>query len=451
MIDRAPDVERYGLAPAMERAVAWHCTRSPRFLGFLGTVLEPDAFRQKEVALVVKAAQAIFRDLGRGPSSASTVFQRLHRWLQEGNVSKPEIDSAADMLAEVPLPVPTEDEVVKELAPILKHRVQDGAAKQLLDDLANKREPDRTVKMLQASKRIGVVDQDLGLAMSPEGIDDVAAAGSGECIGFGVSELDALLSGGVYGGSLTVICASSGHGKTQTLVHFAARAMCLGKSVGYLVLEGSAARIFARVAANLLMLPTRAVLRDKAVQAEARAKLARVLPSLGPLTIKKMPGMVTTLVDVRAWIERLEEHRKGKLDVLVLDYADLLKSHLAEDRDNRYAAMGTVYQDLQLWAEDGGRWAVTASQAKRGASSRRTRGKRVEAEDVSDSLEKLRKTDYLVTQSLDEQTNEVSYMLGKHRDGDNQGAKTPSLPHDWGCSRMVPGPLDPRVAAVLSR
>lgn len=433
--------ERYGLDPQFEQVVAVMCAQRPRFLGKVGYALDPEAFKSTTVQLIVKATQAIFRESGTGPSSASVVLQRLRRWMQEGVVTKEEIDKAADLFVDAPIPLPTDDEVIGELSPIIKRRAESDAIKMAMEDFSNKRPLDRTKDIIGKSERIGLVDKSLGMHFDVAGVDVVAASASTTVMPLGIMSLDGGLGGGLRRGNAMAFGAGPGKGKSFALAHVAAFAIAHGLCVGYVTLELTPEVVFTRIACNLVHVSLAAALdpdplnRDPALKV-IRRRMGKVAHVLGKAMIKELPAKVSTMVDVRAWVAEAEESMGCKFDLLVIDYADKLRSHRKEDK-NLYEAMGTVFEDFRLFVQGTNKWGVTATQTTRASAKSGDAGRRVEATDIADSIEKLRVLDLLVTLRPDNDAETIVFHVGKNRHGPKDNWETAPEPYDWTFGRMV--------------
>lgn len=427
----------YGLEPGFERQVAVLCCTRPKFMGTIGVHLDPDAIGDPASALLVRAAQAVFRDVGAGPSNAFVVLQRLRRWMGDGVVTFEELGATADVFVGVPLPLPTEDEAAAELAPVLKRRVQHEAIQTSMSDYANKADMSRVQEMYRKADAIGKVDASLGLQVGNAALQRVALLSKASRLPFGIPELDAQLGGGMRRGTTTAILGGQKAGKTTACCHVSAHAVAAGHFVGYVTLEASEEMVFTRIAANLTHVSVFDIENSEEGRALCAERLDRIAPVTGVCWIKELPAKSATMLDVRAWVRECEQRAGRKMDVLVLDYADKLRSHRKEDRD-LYQGMGTVYEDFRLFNDAENYWGFTVSQSTRGAAKEAAKGKRIEATDAADSQEKARVLDLLVTMSYDQDAETVTFYVGsdaiRHGRG---GFETAPAPHDRAYGRVV--------------
>jgi len=777
--------QSYDLDPSFERQLVVVIATRPKSMGRVGVHLDPDGLRGATCKLVLKAAQAIFRDAGAGPSAPQTVMQRLRRWMGEGTVTLEEIGQAMDLFVEVPRPLPTDDEVLAEVGPLLQRKMQYEAVNIALDDLANRRNFDRVQTMLSKAARVGAQDVSLGGRVGSDSLDRIAAAASSSRCAFGVRDLDVQLGGGLRVGCAMAFCGGPKSGKCHRkgqgiLMHsgeirkvedikvgdvlcgphgprrvlrtntgrgqmyevrpnkgprwcvnadhiltvywkhhgrehiedvsvrewlawpktrrrysklvrapasfsrgprlpmspyllglilgdgstlsgsvsvttadpeivrelrkgaraFGLRVVCFaergaaksyrlsgrprakgqgwgtqinpllkilrqlgvfrvradkkhvpsiyktadrasrlemlaalidtdghhgahgsfdfvsasrqlaedvvfiarsvglraqmkpckkrcqtgvvgtyfrvgihghtamvpvrvarkkppikygrsrdamhtgftvkptgtrekyygftldgdgryllddftvthnsfalchtaawnvveGRFVGYVSLELSQEQVEARVIANITHVATEDLEQDELARHLARMRLRKLEGHVGACWVKRFPAKATTMLDVRAWVKDCEAAAGRKMDLVVLDYADKLRSHDKNDKD-LYRGMGTVYEDFRLLCADENKWGVTASQSTRAAAKEGAKGRRVEATDVADSIEKLRVLDLLVTISYDEDAETVSFHVGsdavRHGRG---GFETAPQPHDRPHGRVI--------------
>lgn len=439
--------ELYGLDPSFERAVALMCAYRPKFMALIAHALDPKAMSTPLYSLIVKGCQAIFRDVGTGPVNPAILLQRLRRWMNEGSVTKEEIDEVIDFFVSADENLlPADRAVVAELAPVLKRRVQAQVVREAMDDFQNRRDFSRIVKMINAADRLGQHDESLGLRLSPDAFGEIAKMRHVEQLTFGIPELDAMLNGGPPRGTQTVFVSGYGGGKSMCMSHATAWNASLGLFVGYITLELPEPVVMARVVSNLTLIPVHEILSNAKIEAKAKKKITEMFPILGDVIVKEMAPGSTTMLDVREWVKQCEEDVGRSMDILVLDYADKLKSHNRNDRDT-YNSMNTVYEDFRFFMHESKKWGITASQARR--KSDKDKNRTIETDDVADSVNKLRVTDLgiTITANLDEET--ARYKVGKYRYG-KAGGEVGPLPTDWAHGRMVPGGIYDSLVDVIT-
>ena len=431
----ATKVNPYGLDLTFERAVvSFECTSS-RFHGRIGHALEPEALKLEASQIAVQAAHAIARDLGHGPDSSILLLQRLRRMNQEGKVTEDGIQDVIDLLdAADDAGLPDEESVISELTPLLRRRVQHSAVTTAMEDYAQRGDFDRVGKLIERAARLGKVDTSLGTVIGDESFREIENIRHLSRLPTGIMELDLKLDSGPPRGTESVIVGGSGAGKSMFLNHVTANSLLLGQDVLYATLELPVAWECARLKSALTGVLTHRVL-DGELET-ARATLAAMQGSLGTCVVKEFPAGITTVADIRQWVDDYADSVGHPPAVLVVDYGDKMKAEASGPRSDvsSYKTGEIVFEGLRLLAHERSMWCWTASQARRKQDKKE---KRVELDDVADSLNKIRVADLVVTIARREADDEILYFIAKYRYGASDVTVGP-LPHDWACGRMGP-------------
>lgn len=431
-------VDAYGLTTDFEKLIALAGSQRPGFLGSLGN-FDTDRIDHPAAKLVLRACLAIQHEHGKGPGNPMTVIQRLRRWMEEGAVSEAEFEMATDFFYDMAGVTVDDAEIMRELAPILRRSIQSEAVTTAMDAFRKREDFEKVKKKIAEAERVGIVDVSVGSVLGLHSFDEIEAVGAMERLPTGITELDILTEGGVPKGCMLVWVASTSGGKSQCLNHATATAMRMRKRCAVATLELPPPKWQARVMANLTGVPSNMILSGEG-RKRAETILAQMLPDLGAFTIKPFPPHQTTSQDIEDWLDTIEQKTGEKVEFVAVDYGDKLASHNQAENlsSSTYHAMNTVYESLRVnVAEKHGRYLHTASQSKRRVSNERT--KRIESEDVSDSMNKSRVTDMMISVVIqkDCEPKMATYHVAKHRTGED-GKTTSPIPVDLECSRMSP-------------
>lgn len=234
----------------------------------------------------------------------------------------------------------------------------------------------------------------------------------------GIPELDRRLLGPTRK-ELLLMMAPPKRGKTWSMVHFGKQALLQRWRVLHVSLEMSETRMGGRYLQALFSLNRREA-RDQRVANFALDDLGRLLkinvgqitarPSLadhqtqkdtrkklnklrvgGELLIKDFPTGALTIPALKAYLDSVERLHKFTPDLLLLDYADLMKVNAEFYRHD----LGNLYKDLRGLAVERNIAIVTATQANRsGAGS-----KLVQDTHVSEDWSKIATADAVFTYS----------------------------------------------------
>lgn len=417
----------YGFDAEFEKVLAAYCARSRPFWGRIGRAVDPAQLADPVARRLIEACAAIASDTGAGPGSTVIAVQRLRRWQADGKLDKASVLAVLDLLEDVEdNGLPDEDAVSAEAAPILQRHAQQEALKGALAQFGQKGDLAPALSALAAASRIGVADTSLGTTLGAPAFAAIAAANRTQRLPTGISELDVELEGGLPRGSLGLIAAGTGGGKSMALNHIAAWALAEGRFVCFATLELSEARALARLKAALLSVPITDLLegRDRVAQ----RRFGKVANKLGVCFTRYFTPGMTTVQDVETWVKDCERQVNARCEVIVVDYADKMSAAGRKADDNDYKAMGTVYEGLRILAEQRDAWCWTASQPQRGSRG----NKFIDTDDLADSQHKARVTDLLITANRRELEGTVSleWFVAKNREGRSRGHVGP-LPQDW--------------------
>lgn len=180
----------------------------------------------------------------------------------------------------------------------------------------------------------------------------------------GMSELDAILCGGLHRGEFTVLGARPAVGKSAVLLQMALNAAAHGARVAFVSLEMSVHQIGARMIAaetsvNSGLLRSGQELPEKAWADMAGAMVAmdekcgdrlRII-ARGALTVEDLRGELQTVVD------------NGGCDLLIVDYLQLLRTRQKTSSD--FERVGAVSRALKAMTLDFGFPVVAAAQVRR--------------------------------------------------------------------------------------
>jgi archaellum biogenesis ATPase FlaH len=180
----------------------------------------------------------------------------------------------------------------------------------------------------------------------------------------GWDSLDRKLFGGFNRGELNIFAGGSGAGKSLFLANLGVNFALEGLNVVYLTLELSEALVSMRVDSMVTGISTRNIFKDLD---DVEMKVKMIVKKAGMMQIKYMPSGKTAN-DIRAYLKEYEIKAGKKVDVLLVDYLDLLmpigKKISAE---NLFVKDKYVSEELRNLAMELQTVFVTAAQLNRGA------------------------------------------------------------------------------------
>lgn len=426
--------EPYGLDPEFEKVVLYYCVTSAQFWSQVGYALDGDALGDPSARLIVETCRLIAREMGRGPESVRLVVQRLSRRVNEGKVTAAQVQTITALIDDVqdsspPAVVP----VINELIPIIRRQLQSAAIVASHAEYAKKGDFQGVRALFEKASRIGVIDQIAGVKVGASGFDRIELAASVSRVPTGILELDLQLNGGLPQKSLTVWVGDAGSGKSQALIHQVGQGMRQHMFCGFITLELPEHVQLARLFGNLTGVEVTNILDVKRWRDEAQARMTLIESQVGLCELAEFSPHATSVQDLIEWVEQKEQHHGAKMQLLVIDYADKMRSPEVKD-NNEYLAMRYVYEGLRRdIAVARSMWVVTGSQAGRASKES---AKRLDMHHIADSMHKVRVADVVVTLNPREDGT-MELFVAKNRLGKSRYVVGP-LQTDFSRGRFVP-------------
>ena len=180
----------------------------------------------------------------------------------------------------------------------------------------------------------------------------------------GWDTVDKKLFGGMNRGELNIFAGGSGAGKSLFLANLGVNWALQGYNVVYLTLELSEELVSMRVDSMITEIPARDVFRQ-IDEVEMRVKV--IGKKAGTYQVKYMPSGKTAN-DVRSYLKEYEIKLGRKVDILLIDYLDLLMPISKKiSAENLFIKDKYVSEELRNLAVEKNCILVTAAQLNRGA------------------------------------------------------------------------------------
>ena len=205
----------------------------------------------------------------------------------------------------------------------------------------------------------------------------------------GWEPMDLVLDGGLANGELGFVVAPAGSGKSWLLAKLGAEAMKQGKNVMHFTLELNENYVGRRYDACF----TKISFQDIPNHIDDVKK--KIESIKGKLFIKFFPIKTVAAQSLKMHIERVQMLTGVKIDMIVVDYADLLRPLTADKNANSYSEAGSVYEELRAVAGELQIPIWSASQAHRSAHEADT----IQAHNVADSYRKIMTGDFVFSLS----------------------------------------------------
>ena len=196
--------------------------------------------------------------------------------------------------------------------------------------------------------------------------------------------INELTDGGLGKGELGVMVAPAGIGKSWALMNVGADLIKKGKTVVHYTLELNEAYVGLRYDSVITGIANQNL---KHYKEDIKEQLSKIK---GELIIKHYPTKSVGVMGIRAHIEKCIMQGK-KPDVVIVDYADLLRGHGQEKRHE----LEGIYEDLRGMAGEYEIPVWTASQANRSALEEDV----IDASKISESYGKVMVADFVLSLS----------------------------------------------------
>jgi len=183
-------------------------------------------------------------------------------------------------------------------------------------------------------------------------------------ISSGWKAVDDKLYGGFNRGELNIWAGGSGAGKSLFLANLGVNYALSGLNVLYLTLELSEDLVCMRIDAMTTGIPTREIFKNLD---DVEMKVKMIGKKSGQLQVKYMPSGKTAN-DIRAYLKEYEIKMGHKVDVLLVDYMDLIMPLSKKiSAENLFVKDKYVSEELRNLAVEKNCVFITAAQLNRGA------------------------------------------------------------------------------------
>lgn len=218
----------------------------------------------------------------------------------------------------------------------------------------------------------------------------------------GISQLDKkeILQGGLGRGELGIVIGATGAGKSHYLVEMGCAALKAGMDVIHYTLELSETQVGVRYDSNLCAIDSNLILDNKEKILERYKD-----KTLGRLIIKQYPTGSPTVYTLKSHIERLKVQKGFNPALVVIDYADIMRS--TRKFDSLRHELKLVYEELRGLASELNVAIWSASQSnKEGANS-----EVIDMTNMSEAYGKAMISDFIV--SISRKAHEKSSGHGR--------------------------------------
>lgn len=232
----------------------------------------------------------------------------------------------------------------------------------------------------------------------------------------GFLDLDDLTSG-LQPGNLVVIAARPGVGKSSLATNVARNVAVAGHPVAMFSLEMSRNEIGMRLLCSEAGVPWDRI-RSKRVEAHHWSRIVQAAEVLHDVPLHIVDSGNVNIVDIRAKARRMRTGRQG-LDLIIVDYLQLMTSPLTRRPDNRQQEVAEISRSLKLLAKELHVPVIALSQLNRNPEARAD--KRPQLSDLRESGAIEQDSDvvmFIHREDADpEKKRQTELIIAKHRNG----------------------------------
>lgn len=240
--------------------------------------------------------------------------------------------------------------------------------------------------------------------------------------------LDNILDGGLANGEIFSFIGPSHSGKSMFLVNVGYNMILQKFNVVHITLEMSSSSTIQRYDMRMLgtdknhMCSKDTINKIKDLYRDNNEELNKIKKTysdhIGRLIVKKFPAKKTSPNDIDIYLKRLESVNDFKIDVLIIDYADIMSSD-SKYNEKRHM-LEDIYFDLKTIGEKWNIPVVTATQMNRGAIQKQTDGTILTEEHIAESYAVYMALDAAVTINttpVERANNRCTIYVAKNRGG----------------------------------
>jgi hypothetical protein len=225
----------------------------------------------------------------------------------------------------------------------------------------------------------------------------------------GWEEVDAICKGGLGNGELGVVIAPTGAGKSMALVHLGSQAVSQGKTVIHYTLEMADTVIGGRYDSCLTGVKLGDLFSFKEQIYE------KIKDIEGNVIIKEYPTKSASTQTIKTHLEKMKQ-RGISIDMIIVDYADLLKPHNFRKNGEKRHDLESIYEELRGLAQVYECPIWTASQTNRSGLNAEV----ITMESISEAFNKCFVADFIFSVSRtveDKKLNKGRIFVAKNRNG----------------------------------
>jgi len=406
--------ETFSFSPEFQKQIIIAMVQEPKIFEHLGVLTSPDNFEIREYGEIFKGIQKFYNEYCGIPTK-EVLFDIVEKYYHS--------DTLKDTISEIYDSEKISNSTLKYIEESVRNFISCQALKRAvvesLDDLGDIKKHLNVKDRIEKALMVGAALDDFGVDV----YDDeeilnrwMRRKEDNEIrrISTGWSKFDQIF-GGYGAGELFTFMGPAHSGKSMYLINAGANILLQKKNVLHISLEMSEEITTQRYDMRLLGLT-----KNELKTPKANTKIKELLNNhIGKLIIKRYPSGLASATDISTFIKRLEAVKKFVPDVLIVDYADIMRS--THKYNDRRFELDAIYQQLRNLGIEFDIPVITATQLNRSAIEKLESGGILTEEFIAESYGIARIVDCGVTINatpIDNANNNSVIYVFKNRDGE---------------------------------
>lgn len=285
-------------------------------------------------------------------------------------------------------------------------------------ELLDKEDFGKLIEIMKDATSVSL-SKDIGIDYFDDPASRLASTLSSEAkISTGWSDLDSLLGGGLSRQELILFAATSGGGKSMTMLNLGKNLLEQGLNGIYITLEMGEGSVSRRLDSMISSIGQSKLLSQVDRVAEV---IEGAASKMGRFIIKRMPENRTNINTIRSFLQQLEQSSGFIPDFIIIDYVDIMGSTQALT-DNMFINQKYTTEEIRSLGFDYNCIMISASQLGRSAHE----ADKLSQAHIQGGMSKINTCDYAVAIKQDElmrAQGEIYFEILKTRNSGGVGSR----------------------------
>jgi replicative DNA helicase len=410
------DADTFSFTIEFQKQIIASMIQEPKLFERIGLYVKPSNFGNSDYIAIYKGIQEFFNKY-RGLPNKEACFELVKK--NYSDINQTLHDSIDEIYDYKKLSVSTLEFIESNVKDFVSCQELKNAILESFDDLSDVSKHYNIKERIE--KALHVCDSLEDLGTNVYSADEILERWSRRLQGVevkrystGWAKFDEIFGG--YGcGELFTYMGPAHSGKSMYLINAGANLLLQKLNVLHISLEMSEEITAQRYDMRLLGLS-----KDELKSNVANIKIKELLTkNIGNLVIKRYPSSSATASEIKAYIKRLENIKNFIPDVLIIDYADIMRS--SKNYSDKRFELELIYQEIRNLAIEFKLPVITATQLNRSSLAKLDDGKILTEGDIAESYGIDRIIDCGVTINAtpaDNAKNQSLIYICKNRDGE---------------------------------